>query len=142
MWRHGMKHARCLMPANGWYEWNENEPVITKGRKTHQPYYFHSHDDEILAIAGLWSIWLAPDGADVLSCALLTRDAEGEIASIHHRMPIVLDRHHYDAWLSPDTSAKEVSKIIASSRFDFDAYRVSTHVNSVRNDDAQILEKI
>lgn len=143
MWRHSMKTARCLMPVQGWYEWNENESAINATvRKTYQPYYFHSPDEPMLAIAGLWSIWLAPDGADVLSCALLSREAEGSIASIHHRMPVVLDRQQYDAWLSADTSAKQVSEIIASSRFDFDAYKVSTRVNSVRNDDAQLLEKI
>lgn len=143
MWRRGMKAARCLMPVQGWYEWNENETVSTgKGRKTHQPYYFHSPGEPVLVIAGLWSVWLAPDGADVLSCALLTREAEGEIAAIHHRMPVVLDPAQYDTWLSPDATAKDAADLIAGSRFDFEAYRVSTRVNSVRNDDAELLEKL
>jgi putative SOS response-associated peptidase YedK len=143
MWRHGMKAARCLMPVQGWYEWNENEPVITtKGRKTHQPYYFHKPDEPVLAIAGLWSVWLAPDGADVLSCALLTREAEGEIASIHHRMPVVLGQDQYGAWLSPNATSKDVADLIAGSRHDFEAYPVSTRVNRVQNDDPQLLDRI
>lgn len=143
MWRHGMMAARCLMPVQGWYEWNENETVSTgKGRKTHQPYYFHSTGEPVLAIAGIWSVWLALDGADVLSCALLTREAEGEIAAIHHRMPVVLDPAQYDAWLSPDATATDVADLIAGSRHDFEAYRVSTRVNSVRNDEAELLEKL
>ena len=143
MWRHGMKSARCLMPVQGWYEWNENETVVTgKGRKTHQPYYFHSNTDDVLAIAGLWSFWLAPDGADVLSCSLLTREAEGGIARVHHRMPVVLDRSQYDAWLSPEANAKDVADLIAGSRHDFEAYRVSTRVNSVKNDDELLLAEL
>jgi putative SOS response-associated peptidase YedK len=143
MWRHSMKAARCLMPVQGWYEWNENESTITAtGRKTHQPYYFNSPDEPVLAIAGLWSVWLAPDGADVLSCALLTREAEGSIASIHHRMPVVLTPNQYDAWLSPDVTPRDIADLIAGSRFDFEAYRVSTRVNSVRHDDRILLDRI
>lgn len=143
MWRHSMKASRCLMPVQGWYEWNENESAITAtGRKTHQPYYFHSPDEPVLAIAGLWSVWLAPDGADVLSCALLTREAEGSIATIHHRMPVVLTPNQYDAWLSPDASPNEVADLIAGSRYEFEAYRVSTRVNSVRHDDPALLDRI
>lgn len=143
MWRHGIKAARCLMPVQGWYEWNENEPVTNaKGRRSHQPYYFHNPDEPVLAIAGLWSIWLAPDGADVLSCALLTREAEGSIATIHHRMPVVLTPDQYNAWLSPDTTPRDVADLIAGSRYDFDAYRVSTRVNSVRNDEVGLLDHI
>lgn len=96
----------------------------------------------VLAIAGLWSVWMAPDGADVLSCALLTREAEGEIASIHHRMPVVLDAAQYEAWLSPDATAMDVASVIAGSRYDFEAYRVSTRVNSVRNEGQGLMEPV
>ena len=143
MWRHGMRSARCLMPVQGWYEWNENEPAVTaKGRKTHQPYYFHKPGEPVLVIAGLWSVWQAPDGADVLTCALLTREAEGQIASIHHRMPVVLRQDQHDAWLSQDASAGDIADLIAGSRSDFEAYRVSTQVNRLQHDDPSLLDHL
>ena len=144
MWRHGIRSARCLMPARGWYEWNENEGVVTgSGARGHQPYYFHSPDTEVVAIAGLWSRWRAPDGSEVLSCALLTREAGAAgIAAIHRRMPVVLDPSQFAEWLSPRSSASDVEAMIAGSRADFVAHRVSTRVNSVRNDSPELIEEV
>lgn len=144
MWRHGIRSARCLMPAKGWYEWNENESVLTgSGARGHQPYYFHCPDAEVLAIAGLWSRWRAPDGSEVLSCALLTKEASAAgIAAIHQRMPVVLDPSHFEEWLSPRSSARDVEAMIAGSRADFVAHRVSTRVNSVRNDSPELIEEL
>ncbi len=142
-WRHGIRSARCLMPARGWYEWNEHEPVKTAaGRAGHQPYYFHAPDAEVVAIAGLWSLWHGPH-ATVLSCALLTREAAGtDIAAIHHRMPVVLRPADFAAWLSPDTPAPEVAGLIAQSRGDFVAHRVSTQVNNVRNESSDLIDEV
>ena len=143
MWRQGMRAARCLMPAQGWYEWNEREPVRTaSGRRANQPYYFHCPDEEVVSIAGLWSVWRAPDGADVLSCALLTREAAPAIASIHHRMPVVLAPSAYADWLAPRTSPAEVAAMIAGSRADIVAHRVSTRVNSTRDDTPELIEAV
>src|SRR5690606_32320535 len=130
------RQQRCLMPARGWYEWCEHESVATThGRTSHQPYFFHDPNAEVLAIAGLWSLWQAPGGATLLSCALLTREADAEpLARIHHRMPVVLRPEQFDAWLSEDTEADAVADLIAASRSDFAAHRVSTKVNSVRNE--------
>lgn len=144
IWSQSIKSARCLMPARGWYEWNENEPVKTSmGRKGHQPYYFHSPGNEVITIAGLWSMWRAPNDVTVLSCALLTREAAGEqVAKIHHRMPVVLNPSQFEAWLSTASSAKEVAEMIAQSRSDFVAHRVSTKVNNVRNESPDLIEEM
>jgi len=143
MWRHALKSQRCLMPAAGWYEWNENEPATNRaGRKVNQPYYHHAADDQLLTIAGLWSTWDGPDGQDVLSCALLTRDAEGPVAAIHHRMPVILAPEQWELWLSPATSPEQVHSAIALSRTGFDAYRVSTDVGNTRNQGAELIEPI
>lgn len=143
-WRHSLRAARCLMPARGWYEWNEHETVLTSARrKGHQPYFFQAEDRGVVAIAGLWATWHAPDGSEVLSCALLTREAPGgDIARIHHRMPVVLAPAQFDAWLSGQTPADEVSGLIAHARTDFTAHRVSTRVNSTRNDGPDLLEEV
>ncbi len=143
-WRHSMRLARCLMPAKGWYEWNENEPITTNaGRKGHPPYYFHSSGSDVVAIAGLWSLWRAADGSQALSCALLTKEAAaGNIVQVHHRMPVVLDPSQFEAWLSPETSAVKVAAMIAESRSDFIAHRVSTQVNNTRNDSWDLIEEV
>lgn len=144
MWRHSLRVARCLMPARGWYEWNEHEPVTTAtGRKVHQPYYFQSTGSDVIAIAGLWAHWQAADGSELLSCALLTREAPpGPLASIHHRMPVILAPAQFDAWLSPATPPAAVAGLIAHSATEFRAHRVSTRVNSVRNESPDLVEEV
>ena len=91
------------------------------GRKVSQPYYHHAVDNGMLAIAGLWSTWTGPEGQDVLSCALLTKDAAGPVADIHHRMPVILRPEQFDLGLSPSTSSEQVHGAIALSREDFAA---------------------
>ncbi|WP_430292958.1 SOS response-associated peptidase [Pseudomonas sp. B1-22] len=143
MWRDAIRHRRCLMPAAGWYEWNEKEPVKNKaGRTVNQPYYHHAADDGVLAIAGLWSTWDGPTGQDVLSCALLTHDAAGPAAAIHHRMPVILSPEQCATWLSPETSLDQVYNAIALARQDFEAYRVSTDVGNTRNQGAELIDPL
>ncbi|MDF3864187.1 SOS response-associated peptidase [Pseudomonas denitrificans (nom. rej.)] len=141
MWRDAIRHRRCLMPAAGWYEWNEKEPVKNRaGRAVNQPYYHHALDNGVLAIAGLWSTWAPPEGEPITSCALLTKEAEGLMSAIHHRMPVILSPEQWESWLSPATSIEQVHNTIALSRTDFEAYRVSTDVGNTKNQGAQLIE--
>lgn len=143
MWRHSLKHQRCLMPARGWYEWNESEPARNeRGRSCFQPYFIHQADSEVIAIAGLWSQWITPEGQPILSCALTTKAAAPSIASIHHRMPVVLHPQQFADWMNPDTSAEAVADVIANCRTDLIGYRVSTRVNSVANDGPELLQPL
>ncbi len=142
-WRQGLKSMRCLMPATGWFEWNENEQTRNPNGKTvNQPYYIHAPNDPVIAIAGLWSIWKYPQGNEVVSCALMTKEAAPSISAIHHRMPVILAPESYDAWLSPKTSPAEVQALIHGSREDFVGHRVSTRVNTARYDDQDLLEEV
>lgn len=141
MWRDALRAKRCIMPIRGWFEWNENEQVKTaSGRKTNQPYFHYCPDEPVIGVAGLWSVWRRPDGIEVISCALLSRDAAPAIAHIHHRMPVILHQHQFDDWLRPDTCLARVQEIIANARGDFSAHRVSTEVNNVRNDGPHLIE--
>ncbi|MCY1243621.1 SOS response associated peptidase (SRAP) [compost metagenome] len=112
------------------------------GRKVNQPDYHHAVDNGMLAIAGLWSTWTGPDGQDVLSCALLTKDAAGPVADIHHRMPVILRPEQFALWLSPSTSSEQVHGAIALSREDFAAHPVTTDVGNNRNDYPELLEPV
>lgn len=143
MWRDAIRHKRCLMPAAGWYEWNENEPVKNKAvRSVHQPYYHHASDDGLLAIAGIWSTWSPPEGEPITSCALLTKDAAVPVAAIHHRMPVILAPKQWECWLSPQTSLELAYDTIALSREDFEAYAVSTEVGNARNQGAGLIDPV
>lgn len=142
-WRQSLRTMRCLMPARGWYEWNESEPVRNdSGRKVNQPYFVYSPGTDVIAFAGLWSMWERPGTAPLVSCALLSKEAAPRIAHIHHRMPVVLKPEQYDAWLDPATSASDVAELIATAKVDFEGYRVSTKVNSPRNDFPELLERV
>lgn len=140
-WRHSLRGQRCLMPARGWYEWNENELVRNEaGRKVKQPYFISLPDADFMAFAGLWAVWQGQDGSQVLSCALMSKTAAPSIAHIHDRMPVVLKPDHFAAWLDPNTRGPAVQEIIADSQSDFGSYPVSTRVNNTRNDSPELLE--
>jgi putative SOS response-associated peptidase YedK len=141
-WRHGLRAQRCLMPARGWYEWNENEPVRNEsGRTVNQPYFLYSPNAEVIAFAGIWAVWESPTGP-VISCALLSKAAAPSIAHIHHRMPVVLAPEQYDTWLSQAATEAEVDAAIAKARQDFAGHRVSTRVNNTRNNSPALIEAV
>lgn len=143
MWRHSYRSQRCLMPAQGWYEWNAKEQACSpSGRKVKQPYYIHSLDDSMLAFAALWSSWQSPDGQEVLSCALLTKDAAPYIHDIHNRMPVVLAPEQFDLWLSGNASTEDVSQAVTKARQDLVGYPIRAEVNNTRNDYPELLQVV
>ena len=139
-WRQSLRKLRCLMPARGWYEWNEKEQVRSdSGQLVKQPYFISAPESEAIAFAGLWSIWIGQDGTEVLSCALLSKAASPAIVHIHDRMPVVLKPEHFDAWMDPNTPGPAVQEIITDSLNEFASYPVSTMVNNTRNDFPELL---
>jgi len=141
-WRQSLRSQRCLMPARGWYEWNEHEQVRSEsGKVVNQPYFLYSPNADVIAFAGLWDVWQSPTGP-VLSCALLSKQAAPDIANIHHRMPVVVEPERYETWLSAESQVAEVDSVIAHARQDFLGYRVSTRVNNARNDYPELLEEV
>ena len=128
MWRDPMRSSRCLLPAEGWYEWQE----VAGGK---QPYYLHRTDGSPFCFAGLMSTW-----RDQLSCAILTKVAEGSIAGVHDRMPVVLPDEAHAGWLDPGLKdATEFAREHAQSR-EFTHYAVSKRVNNARNEGADLIE--
>ncbi|MDH4656021.1 SOS response-associated peptidase [Pseudomonas sp. BN606] len=143
MWRQSLRTHRCLMPAQGWFEWSNHQQVRGRsGRKVNQPYYHHGIDDGVLAIAGLWSTWFGPAGQKVVSCAMLTKEATPSVAFVHHRMPVILHPEQFDLWLSPSTKTEQVQGAIALSRRDFAVHPVTTDVGNSRNDYPELLEPV
>lgn len=128
MWRDPMRRSRCLLPAEGWYEWQE----VAGGK---QPYYLHRTDGRPFCFAGLVSVW-----KDQLSCAILTKAAEGPAAGIHDRMPVVFADEAFEGWLDPALKdATDFARAHAQSR-DFVHYAVSKRVNNARNEGPELIE--
>jgi putative SOS response-associated peptidase YedK len=134
--RKALASRRCLMPAAGWYEWQRDGAGAGK-----RPYFVTGTDGASLAMAGVWEFWRAPSergGADsevLVTCAVLTTDAVGPLAGIHHRMPLLLPRERWGEWLDPDTGAP--AALLAPPSPDLVARLelrpVSSLVNNVRN---------
>ncbi|NLV80706.1 MAG: SOS response-associated peptidase [Rhodococcus sp.] len=130
-----LRYRRCLVPMDGWYEWQVEPAPDGKARKV--PYFMSRDDGEPICMAGLWSVWHDPrvvDSPPLLSATVLTAESVAQLSNLHHRMPLILPRDRWDAWLDPDSlghpdlivpSAEEVSRI--------GMRRVSDKVNSVRN---------
>jgi putative SOS response-associated peptidase YedK len=89
-----MKSRRCLIPADGFYEW-------ARAGKAKQPYCFEVNEGELFAFAGIWDRWKDPSGHWVQSCSILTTTPNVVTAAVHDRMPVILDPDAYDAWLDP-----------------------------------------
>jgi putative SOS response-associated peptidase YedK len=135
--RDALKLRRCLIPADGFYEWK-------KLPKLRQPYCFAMKDDSIFAFAGIWDRWKDPEGKMVESCSILTGPPNALAATIHDRMPVILPPENYDLWLDPGfKDTKEISAMLKPyDAAEMKAYPVSTRVNAVKNDDPQCAEPL
>ena len=128
------KYRRCLILADGFYEWKKID-----SRK--QPWFLTLPEKEPFAFAGLWDVWTGEDGSAYHSCTILTTAASDSIREIHHRMPIILHPDAFYEWLNPnnqDTSKLEML-LREQTVQEFIAYPVSTYVNSPKNNDPKCI---
>jgi putative SOS response-associated peptidase YedK len=147
--RRALASRRCLIPADGWYEWQ-------RGEDHKQPYFTHYPDGRSLALAGLWEYWKPKDDAadpdgrypdGLVTAAVLTTAAVGPLRQVHDRMPLVLPAEAWDAWLNPDADAKDdaVAALLAPPSEELVASLelrpVSPLVNSVRNNGPDLLKR-
>ncbi len=131
--RRAFRERRCLIPADGFYEWKREN-----GAK--QPYYFRMREGRPFAFAGLWESW-NKDEAEIRSCTILTTQANDLVEEIHERMPVILPRDHYEAWLDPEAEGQEVAGLLVPyPGEDLETYPVSRFVNSPGNNDPRCIE--
>jgi putative SOS response-associated peptidase YedK len=104
VWRGPFQRRRCLVLADGFYEWKKPGGTGDVGEKK-QPFAFHMADDAPLAFAGLWDAWRAPDGSVLESFAIVTTTANAVMAPVHNRMPVILHPRDYDRWLCVEDDA-------------------------------------
>jgi len=137
--RNAFKKRRCLIPADGFYEW--------KGEKGHkQPMFITLPDHKPFAFAGLWETWNKKDDQDSIykSCTIITTQASESIRKIHHRMPVILKSPAYESWLDPgNQNVVELGKMLKNEIVtELVSYPVSKQVNSTRNNDPNCIDPI
>ncbi|HYQ63309.1 SOS response-associated peptidase [Actinophytocola sp.] len=139
--RTSVAKRRCLVPADGWYEWKRDG-------KAKQPFFMTGPDGHSLAMAGLWTVWRDPakgdDAPPVVSVAVLTTEAIGQLGDIHDRMPKLLTPDRWASWLDPD--ADDVTELLETPPSlelveSLELRPVSTRVNNVRNNGPELLER-
>jgi putative SOS response-associated peptidase YedK len=132
--RRAFRERRCLIPADGFYEWQR-----TNGAK--QPYYIHMEDGRPFAFAGLWESWSKGGEGEVRTCTILTTGANALVGEVHDRMPVILAHDVYDVWLDPASERDELTGLLAPySEDEMEAYPVSRFVNSPSNNDPRCIE--
>jgi putative SOS response-associated peptidase YedK len=130
--RDPLTNRRCLIPADGFYEWQRTG-------KVKQPYCFEVNDGELFAFAGIWDRWTDPNRNTVETFSILTTSPNAVTSAVHDRMPVILDRDSYDMWLDPAmrdmTTASELLKPYDDQLMR--CYPISTRINHVANDDEE-----
>jgi putative SOS response-associated peptidase YedK len=141
MFARAFERRRCLLPADGFYEWQEREDGARK-----QPWFIRDPEERPLAFAGIWGVWRDPaageGAAPLFSCAILTMPAQGAIADLHDRMPVVLPRQLWRDWLTatPETAPHLQAAVAELAPPRLTAYPVGDRVNNVRNEGPALLE--
>jgi putative SOS response-associated peptidase YedK len=129
-----IRRRRCLVPADGYYEWQ-----VVDGRK--RPYFIYRRDRQPLGLAGLAETWMGPNGEELDTVAIVTTAASPELSALHHRVPVAIDEVDFARWLDcSEDSAEPVLKLLVPPRDGtFTWHEVSRRVNHADNDDAQLL---
>ncbi|MQA96166.1 MAG: SOS response-associated peptidase [Streptosporangiales bacterium] len=164
--RRAFARRRCLLPADGYYEWyapdaaevadapaaaGQERPGGKKPKKPpKQPYYIHPADGGVLALAGLYELWKDPELPDdhprkwLWTCTVITTSATDELGRIHDRMPMFVEGDKWDAWLDPTLTDPELVRplLVPAGQRGLTAYAVSTAVNNVRNNSRELLEPL
>ena len=135
--RAAFKQRRCLILADGFYEWQQQE-------KKKQPFYFRMNDEHPFAFAGLWEHWKSGDGEVINSCTILTTEPNDLMRPVHNRMPVIIDPKDYDLWLDTEVKTPELLQPLLHpySAEEMTAYPVSTKVNKPVNDSAELINSL
>jgi putative SOS response-associated peptidase YedK len=131
--RNAMRRRRCLIPADGFYEWRDGTP--------RRPYFVRPKSAGLIALAGLWETWTGPNGEELDAAAIVTTPANRLLAAIHDRMPVIVAAEAFDLWLDcANVDATTAAALIAPAAEDLlECYEVSTAVNGAANDSAELI---
>jgi putative SOS response-associated peptidase YedK len=137
--KRALKSRRCLVPADGWFEWRRTG-------KEKEPFYMTDPSGASLAFGGIWESWRPKDGSadePLITFSIITTDSAGQLSTIHDRMPMIVPRDHWAGWLDPDESS--VTDLLVPTPSDLveslELRPISTLVNNVRNNGPQLLTR-
>lgn len=135
--RSAFKYRRCLVVADGFYEWQ-------KTGSSKQPFRIQMRDGQPFAFAGLWESWKGADGVPLETCTILTTEPNTLMQAIHNRMPVILDKADYPLWLDPEVQdAALLGRLLrAYAPEQMESYAVGAWVNNPRNDDPRCLARL
>jgi len=145
--RRAFSSRRCLLPADGYYEWYPTSQLGKAGKPLKQPFFIRPKDHGVLAMAGLYEIWRDPEKAEDdpdrfrWTCTVITTDAEDDVGHIHDRMPLMVEKDRWSAWLDPTKKDKD-DLLVPAAPGRLEAYPVSTLVSDVRNNGPELLEPL
>jgi putative SOS response-associated peptidase YedK len=149
-YRRAFASRRCLLPADGYFEWYPTEEKTKAGKPRKQPFFIRPKDGGVLAMAGLYEIWRDPtrDEDDPerfrWTCTVLTTEAEDTLGRIHDRMPLMVERERWGSWLDAGISAKDdlLSLLVPAAPGRLEAFPVSRAVGNVKNNGPELVEPI
>jgi putative SOS response-associated peptidase YedK len=135
--RHSFRRQRCLILADGFYEWKK------EGNKK-RPFHFLLHSQEIFGFAGLWDAWKNPEGKVIRTCTIITINSNELVSHVHDRMPVILPRDKEELWLDPlRTDVPELKSVLLPYPADLmEFYEVSAYVNSITHDDPECIKPL
>ncbi len=136
--RGAMKRRRCVIPADGFYEWQR------QGQRKKQPHRIIMKDGSLFGMAGLWDTWMPPDGGPIETCSILTTAANALVGKLHDRMPVILDKKNFSEWMDPkNEDPKTVQQLLRPFPAEaMDSYPVGLYVNSPKNEGPQCVEPL
>lgn len=135
VFRDAFERRRCLILADGFYEWRRDG-------KRKLPMRVHMPDGRPFAFAGIWERWRDPNGVMIYSCAIVTTQPSEQLRAIHDRMPVILGPHDREAWLDPDGTPDRLLALLQPHAGDLGVYEVSSYVNSAANEGPECVEPV
>jgi putative SOS response-associated peptidase YedK len=127
------RHRRCLIPANGFYEWRKYDK---------QPFYITLKNRNLFTFAGIWEEWHHPDGSSIRTCAIVTTKATTAMKNIHDRMPVIFSRKDEEMWLFSERDNDILNLLKPYPGENLEIYPVSREVNSYKNNSANLLKRV
>jgi putative SOS response-associated peptidase YedK len=133
-YKNAIKRRRCLIPADGYYEWQGSE-------KRKRPHFIHRRDGQPIGLAALAETWIGPNGEELDTVAIVTAAASADLAALHHRVPVTIAPDDFASWLDcrADDAEAALALMTAPQEGEFVWHEVSTRVNRVANDEAQLI---
>lgn len=138
--RNAIRRRRCIFIADAFYEWRRDTVGKGRAKRPSIPFLIRRRDGNPMALAGVWETWTGPDGEEQDTACILTTDANGLMAGIHDRMPVILEPEDFDLWLDNDeTDFKDAAALMRPAGNDvLEAFEISPLVNKVANDGPEV----